>query len=1162
VQGGVILFRGTGADARRYLESDRGRADEYYLEGGTALANFTAVNAAGEVIGQVGLTPDEYESWVNWANPLTGELLGIPREAGNGRQGSPRFAEMTINVPKSLSIAAALHEDVSEALDAAQADAVSEVRRFLGAHSVTRVGPRGKQEVVPVEQLETVAVVHRTSRHGDPHRHVHFQIGTRVWAAGKWRGLDTAALFKQQGAIRALGTAILAAHPQLASVLDSHGLTLDPVSGEIRELEQFNKTMSKRAAQVKRNFDRMMAEWDAAHPGVEPGPVARSKMVAAAWDHQRPAKKPDTLAHESGWLAELQAAGYTPDIARRLLQRDPVALDELHVQDVANRALDRCAAAASTWTVHTIRENVTRLVTESGVRATHQELREFIEIGTHLAFDGCLSVLPPDVIAPEHVAYLTSVQVVAVETGLRDLITARVTTKDIPVPDVAGLAAERGLDVQQTAAAAAVASTDPLVIVEGAAGAGKTTMLAVAIAAANREGRAVRVLAPTKKAADVARQELGVPADSVAKLVHANGWRWNRDGVWARLTVGQADPDTGMAYAGPPADAVLAVGERVVVDEAGMLDQDTALALFTLAAEIGATIALVGDRAQLPAVGRGGVLDIAAQLKGLTFDMGTVHRFADPEYADLSVQMRAGTNPGAVFDRLNTLGLVRIHRSVDAAHRTIAIARADTNSTAAVTVATNEQAAALNERIRDRRVTDGKVDGARTVTGMDGLPISAGDLIQTRKNDAELRVANRQTWTVQHVADDGTVWASEAGRGPNMAGRKGQLTVKLPQSYVAAHAHLAYAVTAYGVQGSTVKEAHTLLGAGPDNAGTLDGAGVYVGMTRGRQTNILHIVAGNTDEAREQFATAFARDRADRGLETATAQARQAVTGLVDDGPVKLVNTERARLTQVIADADARADRWQHAAGLVAEQTRTHAEEEIPAREALAVAQAHLDWVRTEAIAPLLAEAQADGQAVTAAQERVWAANNAARNVGRMGARSAQRAVEDAATSHRNVQVRVRARWGSAPVPGADSTGWAETAAAKAADSEPAVTTARRHVERAQTELNTITSRHMAERQQLRTTIYGPHRSGARQGTPQQQAAAWRRQAQTARDELARIESLPPAEAARHIQQRQEQQAQAEQAAAEQRAAQVSQASQWSRGRGHQPDRRGPSLGM
>ena len=60
--------------------------------------------------------------------------------------------EMVINAPKSLSIAAALHPEVSEALDAAQQDALAEIRRWLAQHSVTRVGPLGAQEVVPIEQ--------------------------------------------------------------------------------------------------------------------------------------------------------------------------------------------------------------------------------------------------------------------------------------------------------------------------------------------------------------------------------------------------------------------------------------------------------------------------------------------------------------------------------------------------------------------------------------------------------------------------------------------------------------------------------------------------------------------------------------------------------------------------------------------------------------------------------------------------------------------------------------------------------------------------------------------------------------------------------------------------------------------------------------------------
>lgn len=164
MKGGVILFRGTGAAARRYLESDRSTADEYYLEGGTTLAEFTVTDSAGEIIETRSLGPEEYAAWVDWIDPTTSNSMGTPRNAGEGMRGSPRFAEMAINAPKSLSIAAALHPEVSDALDAAQRDAAAEIRRWLAQHSVTRVGPRHAREIVPVQRLQTVAIVHKTSR--------------------------------------------------------------------------------------------------------------------------------------------------------------------------------------------------------------------------------------------------------------------------------------------------------------------------------------------------------------------------------------------------------------------------------------------------------------------------------------------------------------------------------------------------------------------------------------------------------------------------------------------------------------------------------------------------------------------------------------------------------------------------------------------------------------------------------------------------------------------------------------------------------------------------------------------------------------------------------------------------------------------------------------
>lgn len=302
MKGGVILFRGSGAAARRYVEADRSRADEYYLGADDAVAEYAVLDGRGEVTATHALSADEYEGWVDWINPGTGESMGTPRAAAVGMKGSPLFAEMTINAPKSLSVAAALHPDVSVALDAAQQDALAEIRQWLGQHSVTRVGPRDAREVLPIERMQVVGIRHKTSRAGDPHRHIHMQIGMRVWAAGKWRALDTAALFKQQGAIRALGTAVIAAHPQLAQTLTRHGLALDPASGEIRELEPFNAMMSKRSAQIRRNLDRLEAEWEAAHPGEELGRVMTARLQGIAWTHQRPGKKPVDLKDEQWWV--------------------------------------------------------------------------------------------------------------------------------------------------------------------------------------------------------------------------------------------------------------------------------------------------------------------------------------------------------------------------------------------------------------------------------------------------------------------------------------------------------------------------------------------------------------------------------------------------------------------------------------------------------------------------------------------------------------------------------------------------------------------------------------------------------------------------------------------------------------------------------------------
>ena len=88
----------------------------------------------------------------------------------------------------------------------------------------------------------------------------------------------------------------------------------------------------------------------------------------------------------------------------------------------------------------------------------------------------------------------------------------------------------------------ALAGDGPLVVVEGAAGAGKTTALRSTQELLARQGRRLLVVTPTLKAAEVAAAETGADGHSAAWLIHQHGWRWDDDGHWTRQPNPTPDP--------------------------------------------------------------------------------------------------------------------------------------------------------------------------------------------------------------------------------------------------------------------------------------------------------------------------------------------------------------------------------------------------------------------------------------------------------------------------------------------------------------------------------------------------------------------------------------------------------------------------------------------
>ena len=330
VHGGVKFYRGAAKAARAYVERDRSRADDYYLGEGTGVAERLAATPDG--VARAGsMDAETYEQWVAGIDIDTGRKKGRVRDDANAL----RFVEVTVNGPKTWSLAAALNPDVSAALDEAQDRAAAEIVAWIAQHATTRVGPRGRQVQVPVEQIEAAAIRHYTSRAGDPHRHLHLQINARVFAAGAWRGLHSVGVRDMLEAINGIGHAAVATNPQFRGVLAANGFTLNADTGEIEQLAPHVGAFSAQTSQIHRNIDRYEAGWRREHPGEEPGPRLREAWDRRAWADARPDKVVPTDGADlvARWNAELRALGY----------RDPAAPAALEATQVA--WLDRDGAA-------------------------------------------------------------------------------------------------------------------------------------------------------------------------------------------------------------------------------------------------------------------------------------------------------------------------------------------------------------------------------------------------------------------------------------------------------------------------------------------------------------------------------------------------------------------------------------------------------------------------------------------------------------------------------------------------------------------------------------------------------------------------------------------------------------------------------------------------
>ena len=295
-------------------------------------------------------------------------------------------------------------------------------------------------------------------------------------------------------------------------------------------------------------------------------------------------------------------------------------------------------------------------------------------------------------------------------------------------------------------------------------------------------------------------------------------------------------------------------------------------------------------------------------------------------------------------------------------------------------------------------------------------------------------------------------------------------------------------------------------------------------MTRGRESNLLHVVAENLGDARAQFVAAMERDRADHGLADATQRAAEEVAGLIEHGPVKFLGDEIAALIRQAATAEAQAGRWQQVSSALADLRSREAEVRETARAAEQAAQRHAEQVRVEVTAPIVSAARtalAEWQQAEAAEQ---AAGEQVRGTSWFGKRRARNEHETAKTRTHEARQQLASEWGELPRWNERADTWVERVTRPKIDADPRVVGAEQEHRAARDEVLGRPEWVQAARLAAFGRVFGAeqvfrNRAAYLIMNPAQRAESATQTAKHARTEAELLRSLTPAEAVARIEQ-------------------------------------------
>lgn len=829
--------------------------------------------------------------------PTDKQLVAFIARESKPKSNSVAGFDMVFTPPKSVSLAWGLgDESLREGVQKAHEAAISDVVKFLEEQVImTRRGAGGVRQIDIDGGLIATKFRHYDSRSGDPNLHDHLVISNRVKGSdGQWSAIDGRTLYQWNVAASELYNAKLAEHLELTlglvCVPDAAKSELSPVM----EIAGFDREMverfSSRRSEISAELDRLKGEYVEAH-GHAPGRKAMLELAQQATlatrPHKSEAKSLKDLCEE--WTAKAEALSRTGEVniptgedlkkhleaaseqARAKREQAQAEFLSRTPEEHAQQILDRVTAQRAVFRRSHVEAETTRYLRGAGVpvpvpgttQTTPESTDEQSLAGAiHHALEQKVLHLSGEQNRPVADEFLradgtnsfvrrdsqlfTTQEMVDAELRILDAATAPVipaATFDVfeqKLQERREKLAEKGfsLPAGQEALAREFALSERLLVAGiGAAGAGKTASVSLAVETIQAAGGRVIGMAPTAAAAKVLGDELGIGADTVAKVLAAN---------------------TDGAKAGPLS---IRPGDVLLIDEAGMVSTRDFDALVQIAAERGALVRVLGDDRQLSAVGAGGALRLIDREVGAV-RLDELFRFKNEEEAAATLRLREPVTVGKdePFAWYREQGRVAGGDGEAMTQQVFAAWQKDISDgkTSLMMGSSNESVAALNALAQAHRIsTSGEQTGEGVILRPGSAPgqgqatAFAGDVIVTRRNDRRLSVfaghdfvKNGDRWNVESVGEDGSLKVRHVEHGG---------TVTLPAAYVRENVELGYALTVHRAQGATVDTAHALIDSRADRAGA------YVGLSRGREENRLYVRLNEGEKLDEVLETVTAR---------------------------------------------------------------------------------------------------------------------------------------------------------------------------------------------------------------------------------------------------------------------------------------------------------------